>query len=78
LDAVIIYLTPTEAANGQATIDARTSNPGNYQLIGRSCVDFGEDVVRITGFPAPTDTFPHFLPKEIRAEEIKENTVQAP
>jgi len=83
LDAVTIYLTADEAAHAQAVIYDRSCNPGNcnpgyYQLIGRSCVDFGEDVVNATGFPAPEETFPNSLPKAIRAEQIRENTTQAP
>jgi len=77
-DAVTIYLTKDEAAHAQGTIDARTSNPGNYQLRGRSCVDFGEDVVRSTGARVPSDTLPSHLIRDLRAIQIQDNTSQAP
>ena len=77
-DAVTIYLTEAEAVTAQMTINDRHNYPGYYQLRGRSCVDFGETVVSSTGFPVPTDVLPRSLPKDIRAEQIKENTVQAP
>jgi hypothetical protein len=75
LDSVIVYLTPAEANNAQATINGWT---GYYQLRGRSCVDFGEAVLASTLFPAPRVTLPRALPKSIRAEEIQRNSVQAP
>ena len=78
LDAVTIHLTKDEAAHAQATIDTRTATPGNYQLRGRSCVDFGEAVVRSTGATAPTDTLPSHLIRDLRAIQIHDNTTQAP
>jgi trimeric autotransporter adhesin len=78
LDAVTIYLTADEANDAQQYIINRTNNPGYYQLRGSSCVDFGELVVITTDFLPPTDALPRSLPKSIRAEQIKENTVQAP
>ncbi|MGO9445800.1 MAG: IPT/TIG domain-containing protein, partial [Thiobacillaceae bacterium] len=78
LDAVTIYLTADEANDTQQYINNRTANPGYYQLVGNSCVDFGELVLIETDFPPLMDTLPRSLPKSIRAEQIKENTVQAP
>lgn len=78
LDAVTIHLTKDEASHAQGTIDDRTNNPGNYELRGRSCVDFGEDVVRSTGSRAPSDTLPSHLILDIRGQQIQDNTTQAP
>jgi RHS repeat-associated protein len=78
LDAVTIHLTKDEAAHAQGTIDARTGNPGNYQLRGRSCVDFGEAVVTSTGARAPSDTLPSHLIRDLRAIQTQDNTTQAP
>jgi len=78
VDAVTVYMTKDEAAQAQGTIDARTTNPGDYQRSGRSCVDFGEDVVRSTGARAPSDTLPSHLIRDLRAIQIQDNTTQAP
>jgi hypothetical protein len=78
LDAVTIYLTPAEAKNAQANIDARSANPGNYQVVGRSCVDFGETIIHSTGARAPSDTLPASLIKDIRSIQFQDNSSQAP
>lgn len=78
LDAVTIYLTDAEMATAQAVISDRTANPGNYQWYGRSCVDFGEDVLRSTGAPAPSDTLPSYMVFDIRSRQYADNTQQAP
>jgi hypothetical protein len=78
LDAVTIHLTAAEAKNAQATIDAKSANPGDYQLRGSSCVDFGEAVVHSTGAPAPSDLRPAALVSDIRSEQESAHTSQAP
>jgi hypothetical protein len=78
LDAVTIYLTPAEARNAQANINARAANPGNYQVVGSSCVGFGETIVHSTGARAPSDTLPSALIQDIRSMQIHDNSNQAP
>lgn len=78
IDAVTIYLTGAQAANAQATINGRIANPGNYQVDGRSCVDFGETVVHSTGARAPSDLRPSALIQDIRSYQIHDNSSQAP
>lgn len=78
IDAVTIYLTENEANHAQEFINNWASTPGSYELRGRSCVDFAEAIIGSVGFPEPNDTLPMRLPKEIRAIQIKENTIQAP
>lgn len=84
IDAVYIYLTYDEAygANGtggaQAIINSWTNYPPLYNLYSRSCATFAEAVLTSTGFPAPMDIDPRKLIKDIRGEQIKENTTQAP
>jgi RHS repeat-associated protein len=78
LDAVTIYVTKDEAGKAQSVIDARTKDPGNYQYIGRSCVDFAEDVVRSTGAKAPHDTLPSHLIRDIRSQQMHDKSTQAP
>jgi hypothetical protein len=77
-NAVTIYLTKDQAGNAQANINARTANPGNYQVDGRSCVDFGETVVHSTGARAPSDLRPAALIQDIRSYQIHDNSSQAP
>jgi RHS repeat-associated protein len=78
LDAVTIFVTKNEANNAQANIDERAANPGNYQWNGRSCVDFGELVVHSTGAPAPNDLKPSSLIQDIRDQQFRDNSTQAP
>ena len=78
LDAVTIHLTKDEAKNAQATIDARTANPGDFQTRGRSCVDFGESVVHSTGAKAPSDDLPSHLIQDIRSQQQWDHSSQAP
>jgi len=78
LDSVIIYLTADEANNARGTINARISNPGYYQLLGRSCVDFADVVINSTGFVPSNDVTPNNAIKQIRAQQIMQNTTQAP
>jgi hypothetical protein len=78
LDAVTIYLTDTEAAHAQGTVDARTANPGNYQWGGSSCVDLGEGVVHATGAWAPHDLLPGSFVQDTRNHQDDTGSNQAP
>lgn len=78
LDEVTIYLTAGEASAGRGVIASRTENPGNYQVDGRSCVDFGESVVRATGATVPHDVLPRSLILDIRMQQVVSHSVQAP
>jgi len=78
LDSVTIYLTAAEASAGMGVISSRTANPGNYQVDGRSCVDFGESVVRATGASAPHDLLPRSLILDIRMQQVLSHSVQGP
>jgi len=78
LDAVTIYLTPDEAKHAQSNIDVRSADPGNYQPVGRSCVDFGEAIVHSTGANAPSDTLPASLIQDIRSMQVQAGSNQAP
>jgi hypothetical protein len=71
-------LTDKEAKNAQATIDAKAANPGNYQVKGGSCVDFGETVVHSTGANAPSDVLPSHLVNDIRSQQEWDHSSQAP
>jgi hypothetical protein len=77
-DAVTIYLTQNEANNAQQTITDWTNNPGYYQFLGRSCVDFADVVISSTGFIPPNDVTPDNAIKQIRAQQIIQNKTQAP
>ncbi len=78
LDSVTVHVTADQAKNAQATIDARTANPGSYQVDGRSCVDFGETVVHSTGANAPSDVLPSHLVGDIRSQQEWDHSTQAP
>ncbi len=78
IDSVTVYLTNAEMNSAQDIIDARTNNPSNYQVVGQSCVDFGEDVLKSTGAYAPSDTLPSSMIYDIRSQQYAANTTQAP
>lgn len=76
VDAVTINMTVDQAYS--AYIWARQQNPGNYQLIGNSCVTFGEQVLGAAGAPVPNATLPSALIRDIRNQQIHDNTTQTP
>jgi RHS repeat-associated protein len=78
LDAVTIHLTSAEARNAQATIDAKSANPGDYKLRGGSCVDFGETVIHSTGAKAPSDDLPSHMVEHVREQQEWDHSSQAP
>ena len=77
-DAVTIYVTADQAKAAQGTIDNRTNNPGNYNLLNNNCANFAETVVRSAGGKAPADTTPGGLIRDIRSQQQKDNSVQTP
>jgi RHS repeat-associated protein len=58
----------TTAAQDQAMLDYirnRTNSPGNYQLFGRNCAEFGGDVLRAGGVNAPWTPLPRNLVNDL-------------
>jgi hypothetical protein len=75
-DAVTIYITAGQASSANGYIADRTKNPGNYQLVGNSCVTFGEQVLSHAGGKAPDATLPSRLILDIRNQQYQDHTVQ--
>jgi hypothetical protein len=78
VDAATINLTGAQADAARAYIADRTKNPGNYQLVGNSCVTFGEQVMTHAGARAPDATLPSRLILDIRNQQIHDHTTQTP
>jgi hypothetical protein len=78
LDSVTINVTTDQAKAANTTIADRTANPGNYQVVGNSCVNFGEQVIKSAGAPAPNATLPSALVSDIRSQQYHDNTTQTP
>lgn len=76
-DAVTIYITADQANAANGYIADRTKNPANYQLVGKSCVTFGELVMSHAGAKAPDATLPSRLILDIRNQEYQDHTVQS-
>jgi hypothetical protein len=75
-DQVTIHVTADQAKAAQGTVDSVSKNPGNYQVAGNSCVDFGESVMSSAGAKAPHDTLPSKLIGDIRNQQYHDNSTQ--
>jgi RHS repeat-associated protein len=75
-DQVTVHVTADQAKVAQATVDSVSKNPGNYQLVGNSCVNFAEKVVTSAGGKAPNDMKPSSLINDMRQQQYKDNSVQ--
>jgi len=60
-EIIIIRTTPEQDRAMQQLIDQRNANHGNYNLYGRNCSRFVEDVLRAGGLNPPDTTYPHDL-----------------
>jgi hypothetical protein len=79
LNAVTIYLTADEANAATNMINFISTFPGQYQVLGSSCVDFGEIVMSATGFLASTNSrLPSLLITDTQRRQVSHNSVQAP
>ncbi|MGC2741860.1 MAG: RHS repeat-associated core domain-containing protein [Candidatus Angelobacter sp.] len=76
LDAVTINVTADQANHAQGTIDATTTKPGNYQLVGNSCVNFAENVMSSAGAPTQNVKTPGGLIEVVRKQQYQDNTTQ--
>lgn len=78
LDSVTINVTEAQAGAANQTIADRTANPGNYQLVGNSCVNFGEQVMSSAGAPTQNVTTPGGLVEVVRQQQYHDNSTQTP
>jgi hypothetical protein len=63
---VTIPTTPEQDAAVQAAIDARTADPGNYNLLNNNCSDFVQDALGAGGIGTSGTTFPRALMNELQ------------
>ena len=63
---IVIHTTPAQDQAMQDVINQRNRNPGDYNLYGRNCAQFAEDVLRAGGLD-PLDTkYPRRLFRDLR------------
>ena len=75
-DQITVNVTANQASAAQATIDSVSKNPGNYQLVGNSCVNFAEKVMSSAGAPTENVKTPGGLIEVIRKQQYQDNTTQ--
>jgi uncharacterized protein RhaS with RHS repeats len=63
---ILIPMSPQKTAQVQNCIDRRRDNPGQYNLIGRSCVDFARDCLREAGEYIPGSAVPNRVYEDYR------------
>lgn len=72
---ILIPMSPEKTARVQACIDRRRQNPGQHELIGRSCVDFARDCLREVSTYIPGGSRPNRVFEAYRDEQ---RPVQSP
>jgi RHS repeat-associated protein len=66
-ETIVLPATPQQDRAMQEVINQRRSNPGNYNLYGRNCARFVEDVLSAGGFENVPDTvYPRDLANDVR------------
>ena len=65
-DTFVLHTTPDQDQAMQRVINQRDSSHGNYNMYGRNCARFVEDVLRAGGQNPLDRTYPHDLARDLR------------
>jgi RHS repeat-associated protein len=72
-EIIIIHTTPQQDDAMNHAINVRLQNPGKYNLYGRNCTKFVEDVLRAGGLSPLDTTYPHDLANDLRNRFPQQN-----